>query len=121
MTKQKSTKKTLLTSVLSLVLCVAMLVGTTFAWFTDSVTSGNNIIKSGNLDVELWHCPNNQAQWGHGYDEAKGTEIEGDTALFLNADGKPILWEPGARAGETFRVKNAGSLALNFKLIWQYL
>ena len=53
MTKQKTTKKTLLTSVLSLVLCVAMLDGTTFAWITDCVTSANNKIQAGNLKIDL--------------------------------------------------------------------
>ena len=46
----KQTKRALLASVLSLVICAAMLVGTTFAWFTDSVTSGRNTIVAGNLD-----------------------------------------------------------------------
>ena len=54
MTNAKSTKKALIASVLSLVLCFTMLLGTTFAWFTDSVTSSNNIIKAGNLDVEMY-------------------------------------------------------------------
>ena len=53
MTKAKTTKRALLSSVLALFLCFAMLIGTTFAWFTDSVTSANNIITSGNLDIEL--------------------------------------------------------------------
>ena len=53
MTTRKSTKRALLSSVLALVLCAAMLVGTTFAWFTDSATSGKNKIGAGNLDVEL--------------------------------------------------------------------
>ena len=53
MTTRKGTKRALLMSVMSLFLCFAMLLGTTFAWFTDSVTSANNIIKSGNLDIEL--------------------------------------------------------------------
>ena len=53
MTNSKHTKRALLASILSVVLCVAMLVGSTFAWFTDSVTSGNNKIVAGNLDVEL--------------------------------------------------------------------
>ena len=51
----KSTKKALLTSVLALVLCMSMLIGTTFAWFTDEVKSGTNIIAAGNLDVNLYH------------------------------------------------------------------
>ena len=49
----KNTKKALLLSVMSLVLCVSMLVGTTFAWFTDSVSTAKNTIASGNLDIEL--------------------------------------------------------------------
>ena len=53
MTKTRSTKKALLLSAFSLLICFSMLIGTTFAWFTDSVTSANNIIKSGNLDIEL--------------------------------------------------------------------
>ena len=51
--KRRSTKSALLMSAISLLLCVSMLIGSTFAWFTDSVTSANNIIKSGTLDVEL--------------------------------------------------------------------
>ena len=51
MTKRKSTKSALITSVLALFLCFAMLLGSTFAWFTDSVASANNIITSGNLDI----------------------------------------------------------------------
>ena len=51
----KSTKRSLLLSVLSLMLCITMLLGTTYAWFTDSVTSGKNKIVAGNLDVELTH------------------------------------------------------------------
>ena len=51
MTQTKATKKALFMSMLSMLLCVAMLIGSTFAWFTDSVTSGRNKITAGNLDV----------------------------------------------------------------------
>ena len=62
MRKTASTKRALLMSVLSLLLCVSMFIGTTFAWFTDSVTSASNIIKSGSLDVEMtWS--NDNASW----------------------------------------------------------
>lgn len=50
----KNTKRALLHSIIALLLCVAQLLGTTFAWFTDSVTSTQNIIKSGNLDLEMY-------------------------------------------------------------------
>ena len=104
MTKSKSTKHALLCSVLATVLCAAMLVGTTFAWFTDSVTSGKNRIAAGNLDVELYH--------GDALDET----VNGATDLFTNADGSAILWEPGAIAYENFKVANEGSLALKYQL-----
>ncbi len=53
MTQIKHTKRALLTSVLAMLVCVALLIGSTFAWFTDNVTSGINRIVAGNLDVEL--------------------------------------------------------------------
>ena len=53
MKKTKTTKQMLLYSIVSLCLCVSMLIGTTYAWFTDNVTSTNNIIQTGKLDVEL--------------------------------------------------------------------
>ena len=93
-------------SMLSILLCVAMLIGSTFAWFTDSVTSGRNKITAGNLDVELYHS--NPA--------VSEEEVKEGTELFLKADGKPINWEPGVIAYENFTVKNAGSLALKYEL-----
>jgi predicted ribosomally synthesized peptide with SipW-like signal peptide len=53
MKKRTTTKQMLFLSAVSLFLCMSMLIGTTYAWFTDSVSSANNIIKAGNLDVEL--------------------------------------------------------------------
>ena len=81
--KNKKTK--LLYSVLSLLLCLSMLLGSTFAWFTDSVHSGINVIAAGNLDVALYHS--NAAVQGEKVDEA--------TKLFMDLNGKDILWEPG--------------------------
>lgn len=106
MTNSKNTKRALLASVLSMMLCAAMLVGTTFAWFTDSVTSGKNTIVAGNLDVELIHTNS------YVTDET----VDGSTNLFTHADGEAITWEPGAVTYENFTVKNAGSLALKYKL-----
>ena len=50
----KKTLKSLVISVTSLLLCFVMLLGTTFAWFTDEVKSGNNVIQTGNLDIEMY-------------------------------------------------------------------
>ena len=51
MTNKKSTKRALLVSAMAMVICFTMLLGTTFAWFTDSASSNGNIIKSGTLNI----------------------------------------------------------------------
>ena len=84
MTTKKTSRRALLTSVMALVMCLVMLVGTTFAWFTDSVTSGVNTIKSGNLDMEVTY------KTAKGGEQATGT-LTDQTKLF--DDG--ALWEPG--------------------------
>ena len=100
----KTTKRALLTSVMALILCFSMLVGTTFAWFTDEVKSGVNQIVAGNLDVNLYHSDDN----------AKDQPVAGDTKLFDDVD--PNLWEPGALAYEILTVANEGTLALKYQL-----
>ncbi len=98
--KSKHTKKALLVSVFSMLLCMVMLVGSTFAWFTDSVTSGKNKIVAGNLDVEL--------NWS-----ADGTtweRVTEDTDMF-----KDTLWEPGYTRVVYLQVENVGSLAFKYR------
>ena len=107
MTNMKAIKRSLISSVLALVLCFSMLVGTTFAWFTDSVTSANNIIVAGNLDVELYHT--------NSY-VTTAEKVQGLTDLFTVEEGKTFLWEPGAVLWENFTVANEGSLALKYQL-----
>lgn len=104
--KLKSKKSAFLMSFTSLLICFAMLAGSTFAWFTDTATTGVNQIVSGNLDLEVYH-------------KTSGTSIELEkindlTNLFDNVEGSPIRWEPGAKAEETFVIKNEGNLALKY-------
>jgi len=101
MTKTKSTKRALLMSALALLMCVSMLIGTTFAWFTDNVTSTNNIIKAGNLDVELEY-----------YDGDSWEKVKADTNVFE----ANTLWEPGHTEVVYLKVSNLGSLALKYQL-----
>lgn len=101
--KAKSTKRALLSSLLALVLCFSMLLGTTFAWFTDSVTSANNIIQAGNLDVELYYQAEGETTW---------TKVTETTNVFK--DG--VLWEPGHTEVVKLKVVNEGSLALKYQL-----
>jgi len=85
---------------MAMVLSIAMLMGTTFAWFTDTVTSGTNRIIAGNLDVKLFHSN----------DMVTDEEVTETTKLFTDI----TLWEPGAMVYENFTVENAGSLALKY-------
>ena len=106
--KLKSKKSALLLSFTSLLLCFAMLVGSTFAWFTDTATTGVNKITSGNLHVEI----QNKA----------GTKIE--TLEWVTKEGTAIdnqddiLWEPGCTYLLTpFKIVNTGNLALKYKIV----
>ena len=105
------TRHALVLSCISLMTCFAMLLGTTFAWFTDSVTSGVNRIVAGNLDVELYHKNTNTTTVD------PGDKVDNVTTLFnAAADDNGKLWEPGAVAYETFTIKNVGNLALKYQL-----
>ncbi len=103
----KNTKRALLASALSVLLCISMLIGSTFAWFTDSATTAVNTIQSGKLDVvlEMW-------------DGEKWVNAEGETLEFVKgAMGKDqaVLWEPGCTYQlPKLRISNAGNLALKF-------
>ena len=95
----------MLVSGLAIIICITMLIGTTFAWFTDSVTSSGNIIKSGTLDVEMY--------W------ANGTEAL-DSASWNDASTGAIfdydLWEPGYTEVRHVKIENKGNLALKYQI-----
>ena len=104
--KVGGTKRALLTSVLALVLSLAMLAGSTFAWFTDTASTGVNRIVSGNLDVGLQY-------WGVGEDGKKTwLTAENSEDLF----DKNALWEPGYTQIIYLRVANNGNLALTYAM-----
>ena len=104
MENSKSTKRALLTSVLALLMCVTMLVGATFAWFTDTASTGVNKIQAGNLDIELAY--KNSTTGGEFKKADKSTPVFDNNAL----------WEPGHVEYVVLKVSNAGSLALKYKL-----
>jgi len=99
----KTTKRALFTSVMSLIICVVMLMGTTFAWFTDSVVSGKNKIVAGNLDVELYYQNDTVTDW---------TKVGADTNVFKTG----TLWEPGHTEVVKLKIVNEGTLALKYLL-----
>jgi len=110
---KKVTKHALLMSALSLLLCVSMLVGTTYAWFTDSVTSAGNKIKSGTLDIQLlMHDGTDYVDISNSDKPIFGSETS-TAAQNVNAD---TLWEPGKTQVAYLAIKNNGDLALKYKV-----
>ena len=122
--RQKGLRRSLWVSALAIALCCAMLVGTTFAWFTDSVSSSGNRIQAGTLNITATAA---------GYDQNGSTQITvpdgviaGNTLIFgaaedIEAEGaKPVIsesnWEPGQRNAKLLTVANSGSLAAKIKL-----
>ena len=103
---KNTTKRSLLASVLALVMCVSMLVGTTFAWFTDTASTGVNKIQAGTLDIQLL--------------DEDGNSLEGQTLGWKKAAGhenEEVLWEPGCTYElQPIVIKNAGNLALKYKI-----
>lgn len=100
MTKQKSTKRALLLSALSLLMCVSMLIGSTFAWFTDSVTSADNKVQAGTLKLDL-ELLDKETGW-----------------ISIKESKDPIFnynkWEPGYTDVKILKVENEGNLALKW-------
>ena len=102
---QKATKRALLTSVMALVMCVVMLVGTTFAWFTDTASTAVNKIQAGTLNVDIV--------------DKNGNSLDGKSLSFKDVhNNTDILWEPGATFNlDSFKIVNKGNLAFKYKVI----
>ena len=101
MTNSKSTKRALLTSVLALLMCVTMLIGATFAWFTDTASTGVNKIQAGNLDIEVEYTLDGET-WN---------DLDEATDIFQKG-----LWEPGHTEVVALKFKNNGNLALKYSI-----
>ena len=107
MTQKSSSKSTLTVSVISLVLCFVMLLGTTFAWWSTSVSSAVNTVKSGDLTVDL-------------VDVSDATLI-GKTLKFVDSETEEViddaLWEPGCSYSvQSIYLKNTGSVDIKYKI-----
>lgn len=106
MKRKKTTRRALVSSIVSLLMCMAMLIGTTFAWFTDTASTAVNRIQSGTLKVKLVDENGNELRTALNWEKAEGHEDE------------EVLWEPGATYNlQKFRVVNDGNLALKYKII----
>ena len=108
MNNTKTAKRALLSSVMAMLICITMLIGTTFAWFTDSASTAVNKIQAGTLEVQLL--------------DEQGNSLEGQTLTWKKAAGAPadeqVLWEPGCTYNlQSFKIKNNGNLALKYKIV----
>lgn len=101
----KAVKRSIILCALSLALCVALLVGSTFAWFSDSITNSGNTISAGSL----------QAQWSYrtlnSDDTAEYTAVGEELPLFSS----DTVWQPGEPHGYDFKVENVGSV----EFVWE--
>ena len=112
MANSKSAKRAFVSSAIAVLLCVVMLIGTTFAWFTDTAKTGVNKIQSGTLDIEL-QMKDKDGNW---------VNAEGKTLDFRKSadapEGEAVLWEPGCTYElPELRVVNNGNLALKYKIV----
>lgn len=105
MTSSKSTKRALVSSALAILMCVAMLIGTTFAWFTDTASTAVNKIQAGTLNVDIV--------------DKNGNSLDGESLSFKDVNNNTdILWEPGATFNlDSFKIVNKGNLAFKYKVI----
>lgn len=105
--KKDTTKRALLLSVISIAVCLTMLVGSTFAWFTDSASTNVNNIQAGTLDIDI--------------QDKDGNSLVGETLDFIKAAGhedEDILWKPGCTYElPAIKIVNLGNLAFKFKLV----
>ena len=108
MNNTKTTKRALLSSVIAMLVCITMLIGTTFAWFTDTASTAVNKIQAGTLDIQLLA-------------EDGVTSLEGQTLSWKKAPGaanEEVLWEPGCTYElQPIVIKNNGTLALKYKIV----
>ena len=109
----KSTKRALLSSALAILMCVAMLIGTTFAWFTDTASTAVNKIQAGNLEIEL-QMKDKDGEWVNAEGKTLPFLVEGN----IPAEGTQILWEPGCTYYvPQIRVLNKGNLAVKIEYL----
>ena len=112
MRKRQVKKNALLTSIISMILCIAMLVGTTMAWFTDTASVSGNKIQSGTLGVELQYLN------GDTWENAEGKTLQFQKAAVNEGESGDILWEPGCTYElPQIKVINKGNLALQYNLV----
>ena len=117
----KKTRRSLITSLVTLLLCSAMFVGSSFAWFTDTVSNTGNKIQAGTLDVELWQKIDSLSTAQSADEKVKAITEEGYTEYSNISDSIVAVfnydkWEPGYATSLPFAVVNVGNLAFKYNV-----
>ncbi len=125
MKEKRVTKKAIFASLLSVAVCTSMLIGTSYAWFTDSVVSSGNVIKSGTLDIELSYMDGTKEETDEDTEEVTKVAVDpnADDAEWTDASNVAIfdydLWEPGYVDVKHIKIANVGSLSLKYQFAIQ--
>ena len=95
-----SVKRSLLVSAIALTLTAALLIGTTFAWFTSTAQTSVSDIQAGKLEVQIV--------------DANNANKKLDTLSWQKSAGaasnEAVLWEPNVTyKTQPFKVKSAGN------------
>lgn len=108
----KNAKRNVIVSaILTIALCFSLMIGGTYAWFTDSAKVSVNKIVSGTLKVGLNMWDEENEQW---------VDANGKTLSFIRTDAEDEdngLWAPGYKFKlPKLQVVNKGNLRLKYKL-----
>ncbi len=108
------TKRSLIASILSVILCFSMLIGFTFAWFTDTVNISDNKISAGELNIELYKLTH--SSWNEYLSDMNKRE----QFINISDSAEPLFdynnWEPGYTEIANLQIVNEGTLALKLKV-----
>lgn len=107
--KKSAKRNVIVSSLLAIILCISIMVGGTYAWFTDTADTATVKVQAGTLKVDI------EKQTG----STDWASAQGEALEFQNVLGnQTVLWEPGATfETEDFRIRNKGTLALKYKMV----
>ena len=109
----KVTRRVVLVALLLALICVTLLVGYTYAWFTDTAETKSSRIVAGTLNVGLKYANSSTADTWVDVEELPDSDY---APFFYDTNGDPVVWEPGALAYASFRIENLGDRALKYEL-----
>lgn len=108
------TKRSIAICGLTLVMCVSLLAGVTFAWFTDSITNSGNTISSGDLKINAYAYDLGEGGESYTINETVYSFEADENRQNLKEDNEAVIteenWYPGQSSAKMFTVENVGSL-----------